>query len=33
VQAAIDEKKGTEKEQQLDALVQLYYAKGGKFEQ
>ena len=32
VQAAIDEKKGTEKEQQLDALVKLYYAKGGKFE-
>ena len=32
VQAAIDEKKGEEKERQLDALVQLYYAKGGKFE-
>ena len=33
VQAAIDEKKGEQKEQQLDALVRLYYAKGGKFEQ
>jgi ATP/maltotriose-dependent transcriptional regulator MalT len=32
LQADIDEKKGAEKEQQLDALVQLYYAKGGKFE-
>ena len=32
LQADIDEKKGTEKEQQLDALVKLYYAKGGKFE-
>ena len=33
LQAAIDEKKGEQKEQQLDALVHLYYAKGGKFEQ
>ena len=32
LQADIDEKKGAEKEQQLDALVKLYYAKGGKFE-
>ena len=33
LQTDIDEKKGAEKEQQLDALVKLYYAKGGKFEQ
>ena len=33
LQTAIDEKKGDQKEQQLDALIQLYYAKGGKFEQ
>ena len=33
LQADIDEKKGEQKEQQLDALIRLYYAKGGKFEQ
>ncbi len=33
LQHAIDEKKGAEKDQQLDALAQLYYAKGGSFGQ
>ena len=32
LQTAIDEKKGEQKNQQLDAIVQLYHAKGGRFE-
>ena len=33
IQNAIDEKKGAEKDQQLEALIQLYHSKGGRFEQ
>jgi hypothetical protein len=32
LQTAIDEKKGEQKNQQLDTIVQLYHAKGGRFE-
>ena len=32
LQMAIDEKKGADKEKELDALAQLYHAKGGSFE-
>ena len=33
LQTAIDEKKGAQKDQQLEGLIQLYHSKGGRFEQ
>ena len=33
IQNAIDEKKGAQKDQQLEGLIQLYHSKGGRFEQ
>jgi hypothetical protein len=33
LQTSIDEKKGTQKDQQLEGLIQLYHSKGGRFEQ
>ena len=33
IQNAIDEKKGVQKDQQLEGLIQLYHSKGGRFEQ
>ena len=33
LQASIDEKKGAQKDQQLEGLIQLYHSKGGRFEQ
>ena len=32
LQASIDEKKGAQKDQQLEGLIQLYHSKGGRFE-
>ena len=32
LQASIDEKKGAQKDQQLEVLIQLYHSKGGRFE-
>ena len=32
LQTAIDEKKGAQKDQQLEGLIQLYHSKGGRFE-
>ena len=33
IQNAVDEKKGVQKDQQLEGLIQLYHSKGGRFEQ
>ena len=33
IQNAVDEKKGAQKDQQLEGLIQLYHSKGGRFEQ
>jgi hypothetical protein len=33
LQTSIDEKKGAQKDQQLEGLIQLYHSKGGRFEQ